>query len=121
VSNLPERKDQPLSLKQQDIAIAEAKNRAVLPTLDVIAEELERRAKSGELAQEMHGLNATKLINNLTKILASIKQAAPIIVMPSQGVGDGKDPSFFRANSATNLDAKERERRRKAVEAEIVE
>lgn len=108
-------------LRQQEIEIAAAKNRAVLPSLDVIAEELERRAVSGELAQEMHGMNATKLIHNLTKILASIKQSAPVIVAVSQGAGDGKDPSWFKANSVSNLSPEERERRRKAVDAEILE
>lgn len=118
--------DQPLSKRDQPLAkqeqqIAQAKNRAIIPALEALANEIEEREKSGELAKELKTLKAPSLIHNLSKILTALKQASPVVVVNHQAIGDTKDPSFYRANSATNLSDYERKKRREAIEAEIVE
>jgi hypothetical protein len=116
-----ERPEGALTHQQQEQRILQLRAQATIPILEVIAEEVAMRAKDGTLAQEMHGMNAGKLIGNLTKILTALQNRGPVIVVPSPAAGDAKDPSFYRAHSASNLTEKEREARRKAVDAEIVE
>ena len=79
------------------------------------------RAADGTLAQELHGMNASKLIGNLTKILTSLQNRGPVIIIPTPAASDDKAPSWFRANSSTNLTEAERKRRRdSAVDAEVI-
>ena len=101
--------------QQQEAHISDLKNRSVIPALEACAKELEERAASGELAKELKGMKAGSIINNLTKILASIKSAA-VVVMPSQQM-PARDHTRLKAQSATHLSDFERKRRREAAEA----
>jgi hypothetical protein len=118
--NLPKKTGE-MTSTEQDRHIARLKNEATIPLLETLAEELSHRARSGELAEEFHGEKASKLINSLSKILTALQTRGPVVIVPPAAVGDGKDPSWFRANSATNLTEAERRKRREAVDAEVVE
>ena len=91
--------------------IAKARERAVVPALEALADELQERAKDGRLAEEMKGMRAGSLINNLSKILAAIKSVQPVVI-PLKVPSDDKDETWFRANSAVNITPKQREMQR---------
>ena len=106
----------------QEQKIADLKNRSVIPALEALAAELEERAASGKLTKELQGMKAGALINNLTKILASIKSAA-VLVIPGPTM-PMRDTTSLRARSAIQLSDKQRMLRRQAAEAtdaEVVE
>lgn len=113
--------DSPLTPRDAERGISLQKNRAIIPALTELANEIEERAANGELRKELRGLKATSLIHNLTKIVAAIKASGPVVVIPQAAAGDGKDPSWFRANSVVNMTEHQRaEMRKGAVDAEIV-
>lgn len=110
-----------LTQAEQEAQLASLRTQATIPILEVLAEEVAMRAKDGTLAQELHGMNASKLIGNLTKILTALQNRGPVIVVPQKAAGD-REPSYYKANSATNLTEAERKRRREeAIDAEVVE
>jgi hypothetical protein len=107
----------------QEAHIAELKNRSVIPALEACAKELEERAASGKLAEELAGMKAGSIINNLTKILASIKSATTVI-MPPGATLPAREPTHLRAASAVSMTPYERAKARReadaAVDAEVV-
>lgn len=101
-------------------AIALSRSRAIIPALEALASEIEQRAESGQLAKELKTMKAGSLIHNLSKILAAIKQNAVMVQVNNKTVAEEKDPSWFRANSASELTERQRERMRKeAIDAEV--
>lgn len=114
--------DSPLSPRDAERGISTQKNRAIIPALTELANEIEERASNGKLRKELKGMKASSLIHNLTKIIAAIKASGPVVVIPQPAAGDSKDPSWFRANSATSMTEHQRmEMRKNAVDAEVVD
>ena len=91
--------------------IAKHKNRAIIPALSALADEIEQREKDGTLSKEMKGMKAGSLIGHLTRIIQAIKESAPLINI-NKGEVSQQDPTWLRAHSATNMTPKEREMRR---------
>lgn len=113
-------KQELIQQSQERKEIAKQKNRAIVPALTKIADEVDRRAKSGKLAKELKGLKVSSLLGNLTRIITAIKENAPQIQI-NNGGGDQYDPLWFRSNSAANMSESERKKLRdKVMEAEVV-
>ena len=120
--------DQPLVPKpigemtraQQDAKIASLKAETVIPILEAARDVIKQWDKDGTLHQEMHGKKLGSIINDIAKLLTAVQPKGLILGVPVAAPGDSKDPSWFRANSATNLTDHEREQRRKAVDAEVL-
>ena len=100
---------------KQEAHISDLKNRSVIPALEKMAEELEERAKSGKLAEELKGMKVGSIVNNLTKILASIKTAG-LVVVAQTGLPQ-RNPTALKAQSAVQLSDAQRKLRREAAEA----
>lgn len=104
-------------LASQRHEIAAQKNRAIIPALKALADELEERAKSGKLKEELAGMKAGQLIGQMTRIVAALKESAPIVVVPAPV--PPADPTWLNAHSSATLSESEKaERRRKAIEGE---
>jgi hypothetical protein len=101
--------------QQQEIRIADAKNRALEISLDAIAKEFEDRLASGDLASDLKSMKTSALLGNLTRISAAIKQAA-VFVVPGNTMPQ-RDPTALKAQSAIQLSDAQRLLRRKAAEA----
>ena len=120
--------DQPLVPKpvgemtraQQETKLASLKAETVIPMLEAARDVIQQWAKDGTLHQEMHSRKLSGLIGDISKLLTAVQPKGIVLGIPVAAPGDSKDPSWFRANSATNLTEHEREKRRAAVDAEIV-
>lgn len=104
---------------QQRREITRHKNRAIIPALASLADEVDERARSGKLAEELKSLKVSSLLGNLTRIIAAIKDNAPQVLINNGATNP--DPVWLRANSSANISPKEREaRKNKILEAEVV-
>lgn len=110
-----------LEAAEQKREIAKQKNRAIIPGLTALADEVERRKENGSLSKELEGLSVSSLLGNLTRMISAIKEAAPAIVInPGKG-GPTPDETYLRAHSAVAKTPAEREKsRRQFIEAEVV-
>ena len=98
------------------------KDRAIIPALTKIADEVERRAKDGTLSKELKKMKVGALLGNLTRIVAAIKDAAPQVLIQNNA-GPMPEETWLKANSAVRLTDAQREKARKeakAVDAEVI-
>lgn len=101
--------------------IEQNKNRAIIPALEAVADEVERRKADGTLAKQLKGLNVGALLGNLTRMVSAIKEASVNVVIPGHGGPAGPDATWLRANSTKDMTDRERDLRRRAViNAEVV-
>lgn len=117
----PKEERELIDTKNQEQRIAIAKNQGVIPALEALAEEIGRRAQTGQLRRELKQMKVAALIHNLTKIISAIKAQGPIVIVPGRAASEDKDASWFRANSMPNIADNWRGRiREKILNAEVV-
>lgn len=91
--------------------IAKQKDRAIVPAMTALADEIERRKSDGTLEKELQGLSVSSLLGSMTRMIAAIKEAAPAVIIPINRA-PSSDETFLRAHSAVALTPAEREKRR---------
>ena len=115
--------DRDLELQRdREHRIAVAKNQGIVPALEALAVEMERRAESGQLKKELKKMKVANLIHNMTKIIAAIKANGPVVVVAGRAASQDKPPEWFRAHSVANMtDMQKALLRAKILKGEIVD
>jgi hypothetical protein len=114
-------KDLPVLLKKLEQELALMQIEGAGPILDVFKKVIGEKAKDGTLYKEASKLKLGALIHNFTKMLTALQKKGPVVQNNIlQAPGEAKDPSFYRAQSISNLTERQRDLRRRAVEADVV-
>lgn len=93
---------------------------AAIPALKALKDEIVRRAKTGELKEQLKGLKLSALLRDLGQIKQVLEDNMPaVVVLPQAPASAGKDLTHFRSRSAVRMSDKDREKRRRdAIEGE---
>ena len=101
--------------------IQREKDRAIIPALSAIADDIERRRDDGSLAKDAKKMKLGAILGQLTRIVAAIKESAPQVLI-NNAAGAVPDETWLNANSAVRMTDAEREKARrdaKTIDAEV--
>lgn len=89
---------------------------AGIPLIKAWKDEIVRRAKTGELREDLKKMKLSTLIRDLGQIKQILEDNMPAVVIAVPPAPEKKDPTWIKAHSVVSKTPAERERMRRQVE-----
>lgn len=103
----------PIDAAAAQQAVAMQINKGLLPALESMASEIESRAASGRLDEEVEGMKLTSILGQMARILQAVNQSMPKLNLNVNV--NAKDATWLRAKSTTTLTEAQREKLRSSL------